>query len=758
MLDPGHAGDDLEAPVVFRRDACMDRTCFQSRGLYSDGFKSSADTVTCMLAALIEKRRTGSLVQLFSWEKVTSLMERIGSLAILAAVLLFVVVVTFVLLLLGGSRMRGGEKPRVCASRDCIHHARTLGIDVGRSPSLCESFGRFVCSGWKTGDLDFANTVSRQAALEWILRVEKRSLGDFDRDAVVNRPLIMMRECMRHADEENDAVASFIAIVNSTSFAWPTQDEEPETPVADYARALRLLLELSVLWALPLWFHVRMLPAAAHIHRDRAIVLSLSRLASTWQVFHKTLLRYDDAYPIYLSYFNTRIFKYRPPSQSFVIFLKTRSASVQTQVLSNLSSVSQALHRKSRLLEIRTLPAIVRKLAAEDWVQAFQSLYSPSHNVTANDLLLATNGGLLKAVGAIFARNTAQDIIFHTIWWFVQSVGAVASSDLFSAVNKHSDSMHLRQIICFDHAHATYNVLLASVHKALFSTHERLSIARHLESVRTVAIEKLRSYSKLSESSKITLSSVLEDMSTVIWPEEDFGRPGGFAEYYGQPYRGRDGFLGEWLWSRLQLQNNSAAVAAGSRDYVAASKIYQAGSDQMISYNPILNTMSVSLTAVSAPFYYPEATSAMIYGGVGFLYAQAIFEALDDLEHLLHGGVTMQPSDAMTTAWAFWNASWCQHIDNRLAFPEVPALDVAYTAYIRFRDEAADLPLKGLPCCTPKQVFFVTMCHCSCYVGSSKTTQSRVCDVAVKNFEPFSETFSCPFGSSMNTYPKCVYA
>ncbi|XP_075526681.1 uncharacterized protein LOC142558431 [Dermacentor variabilis] len=49
MLDPGHAGDDLEAPVVFRRDACMNRTCFQSRGLYSDGFKSSADTVTCML-------------------------------------------------------------------------------------------------------------------------------------------------------------------------------------------------------------------------------------------------------------------------------------------------------------------------------------------------------------------------------------------------------------------------------------------------------------------------------------------------------------------------------------------------------------------------------------------------------------------------------------------------------------------------------------------------------------------------------------
>ncbi|KAH7959548.1 hypothetical protein HPB49_011848 [Dermacentor silvarum] len=581
--------------------------------------------------------------------------------------------------------MRGGEKPGVCASEDCIHHVRALGIDVGRSPSPCESFGRFVCSGWKTSDREFANTVPRQVALEWILRVEKMSLRDFDRDAVVNRPLIMMRKCMRHTADEKDAVASLIAMVESSSLAWPTQDEESETPVIDYSRALRLLLELSVLWALPLWFRVRMLPATAHFQRDRAIVLSPSGLASTWQVFHETLLCYDDAYPIYLSYFNA-----------------------------------------------------IKKLAAEDWVQAFRSLYSPSHNVTANDLLLATNGGLLKAVGSIFALNTAQDILFHTIWWFVQSVGIAASNELISAVTKHSDSMYFRQI-------------------SLFSAHERLSIARHLESVRTVAVEKLRSYSKISDASKRALSNVLEDMSTVIWPEEDFGRPGGFAEYYGQPYRGEDGFLGEWLWSHLQLQNSEAA-AAGSHDYVAASKIYHTGSDRMMSYNPILNTMSVSLSAMRPPFYYREATSAVIYGGLGFLYAQAIFDALADIAHLLHGDVVTQPSDAMTTTWSFWNASWCQHPDNRLAYPEIPALDVAYTAYIRFRDEASDLPLKGLPCCTPKQVFFATMCHCSCYVGSSKTKQSRVCEVAVKNFEAFSETFSCPLGSSMNTYPKCVYA
>ncbi|KAL1471221.1 hypothetical protein MTO96_040039, partial [Rhipicephalus appendiculatus] len=701
--------------------------------------------------------RLGGFIQLISGERATTLVERLGSVLILATVLLFVAVLMFVLLVLLGGRITGGDKPRVCASRDCIDHAHALGINAERRPSACESFGRFVCSGWSTADREFASTVPRQVALEWILQVEMMSLGGFDRTAVVNRPLIMMAECMQNTAEEKDAVATLIAMVNGSSLAWPTKDEEPETPIS-YSRALRLLLELSVLWALPLWFRVRLLPAPAQLQKNHSIVLSPSGLATTWQIFHRTLLRYADAYPIYVSYFNTRILKYRPPSQSFLSFLTAKSAIVQTQVFDNLSSVFHTQYGAAVLLEIESLPVAVKKLSAVDWVRAFRSLYTPGHNVTANDLLLATNRGLLKAIDLIFAANTAQDIFFHTIWWFVQFVGAVTSSELFTAVSKHSDSAFFRQIVCFDHVYMTYGVLLAALQKTLLSTDQRLSIAKHLENVRTIAVEKLRSYSKLSEARRRALSAVLEDMSTVIWPEEDFGRPGGFVEYYGQPYEGQDGFLGEWMWSRLQLRNSSAAAAAGSHDYVAASKIYLEGSDGLMSYNPILNTVSVSLLATRPPFYYSHGTSAMIYGGLGYLYAQTIFEMLDDVAHLLHGGFVIKPSEVTTTTWAFWNASWCQGTDNRLAFPEVPALDVAYTAYIRFRDEASDLPLKGLLCCTAEQVFFATACHCSCYVASSKAKQSNVCDVAVKNFQPFSTAYFCPMGSNMNEYPKCVYA
>ncbi|XP_054928982.1 uncharacterized protein [Dermacentor andersoni] len=75
MLDPGHAGDDLEALVVFRRDACMDRTCSRSRGAAAAPLperkavgsagerrisKNGGSSGSSHLAALIEGCESGS--------------------------------------------------------------------------------------------------------------------------------------------------------------------------------------------------------------------------------------------------------------------------------------------------------------------------------------------------------------------------------------------------------------------------------------------------------------------------------------------------------------------------------------------------------------------------------------------------------------------------------------------------------------------------------------------------------------------------
>ncbi|KAH8028831.1 hypothetical protein HPB51_019917 [Rhipicephalus microplus] len=96
---------------------------------------------------------------------------------------------------------------------------------------------------------------------------------------------------------------------------------------------------------------------------------------------------------------------------------------------------------------------------------------------------------------------------------------------------------------------------------------------------------------------------------------------------------------------------------------------------------------------------------------------KGIFRAVDMMAHLLKGSTVMASSEAGVT-WSLWNASWCLDVQEaERTFPFLPALDVAYTAYLRFKDEASDLRLKGLSDYSPAQVFFATFCHGTCQCG-----------------------------------------
>ncbi|KAL1414393.1 hypothetical protein MTO96_007536 [Rhipicephalus appendiculatus] len=517
-----------------------------------------------------------------------------------------------------------GRDADLCGTADCIQHVHTLGIGTGNSASPCECFGCFVCSGW-SNDFRHVNTsVKEQAILRWFATVDKLSIGDYDRRAVINRPLSMMRHCMSSTSDAEETVRMLTAFVSERSFAWPTPGEPDE--VVDYGRVLKVVLELSVVWALPLWFHVHLLPpaATARLQRDRAVLLSPSTPSLLGYFMHDMISRYQDGYSIYTGFFIDTVFAIRPPSEAFATFLTTRSSVVQGQIFHALTSAVNNRLPQPRLVKIGSMPKLVRNMTAEDWITALRSVYGTSaEDITANDLVLATNGGLIKAIDSIFASNTAQDVFFHTIWWFVQAVGATISSVLRLSVNSVPEGVYFQRLICFYHVDTTYNVLLASINKAMLSTDARLAITSRLENIRSVVVEKLRAYSKLNAETRRALSEVVESMSTVIWPDDDFGRPGGFEQYFGEPYNGSDGgFYAEWEWIRLQMYNrhNRTAVAIG--DYVAASKVFAFAGETVTAYNPLLNVISISIAALSPPFYYREATSAMFYGGLGFIYAE----------------------------------------------------------------------------------------------------------------------------------------
>ncbi|KAL1420074.1 hypothetical protein MTO96_024659 [Rhipicephalus appendiculatus] len=611
----------------------------------------------------------------------------------------FLVAVTLLLLL----RVLRGEitdREPLCSTLDCIEHANILGLEGRHPPASCTGFDDFVCSGWKANVQGVTATVTGEALISWILAVEKMSHGRFDRQATVNRPLNMMRACLtRTAAAADDGVARFIDVVEGSGFAWPTAEDDRHGPILDYGRPLQLLLELSVLWGLPLWFRVRIVPAVESARlqlASPAVVFDPTALASTWKTIHVTVTNYG-AYSAYLNYFNDTILKHRPPSPSFASFLVTRSARVQKFVLTKLDTAFHLPSRQPRLSQIWAMPKFVSGLDGEDWLSALHAVFGGNGSVSIDDLILSTSDHLLRAMDKIMETNSAQDIFFHTIWWFLQFVGGAASDKLFLAISELPQGRRCQRIVCFAHVDITYNALLASVHKALLSVHERLYIAKQLENIRAVALEKLRSYFKYSAETREALSAVLKNMSTVIWPEDDFGKPGGFEQYFGEPYRGPDSFFAEWEWSRLQRQaRNSTSLLPNAQDYVAVAETFSAGPSHLTTYNPVRNTIGISVVALRPPFYYKEATSAVFYGGLGYLYADGVFNALDTMVHLYDGGTSVQPSEKKRTQ-AFWEATSCPRGIRKSTFPALLALDVAYTAYLRYRDDASDLPLKGMP-------------------------------------------------------------
>ncbi|KAH7972787.1 hypothetical protein HPB52_017098 [Rhipicephalus sanguineus] len=666
------------------------------------------------------------------------------------------VILAVVLFALYQGQKTDGEVVELCGTPDCIEHVHTLGIDTGRNLSPCQRFGSFVCSGWSNDFRHVNGSVTQQSILQWIATVNELSLGDYDVQAVINRPLSMIRRCMSRTVRVEDAVKMLTDFVGERSFAWPTPSE-PEKAV-DYGRALEVILELSVVWALPLWFHVHLLPAApsARLQRDRAVLLTPSTPPVLGRFTHETISKYQDGYSMYAYCLMETVFALRPPSESFKAFVATRSSGVQEQIFHKLTSAIDSRLHQPRLVEIRSMPKLVRNLSAKDWIRALRSVYGTrAPDITENDLILATNGGLIEAVGSIFLSNTAQNIFFHTIWWFVEAFGTTIINELRLSVNNIPEGAHFQRLICFYHVDTIYNVLLASINKAMLSMKARLVITSRLDNIRSVVVEKLRAYSKLNADTKHALSSVVEGMSTVIWPEDDFGRPGGFEQYFGKPYNGSDsGFFAAWEWSRLHAYNRDNQAAVDTGDYVATSKVFVSSGETLTSYNPVLNVISISVAALRPPFYYGEATSAMFYGGLGFIYAEGIFRAVDMMAHLLNRGNVMAPSES-AVSWAFWNASWCSDVrEAEITFPGLPALDVAYASYLRFRDEASDLRLKGLREYSPAQVFFATFCHCNCWTDTFKRKYSRMCTDATRNFGPFAEAFSCP---SDATVRKCAY-
>ncbi|KAK8772264.1 hypothetical protein V5799_024492 [Amblyomma americanum] len=584
----------------------------------------------------------------------------------------------------------------------------------------------------------------------------------------------MLDACLRLGEftADVDDSKNFVEFMRKELFPWlldPTDARlgDPD----DYTVPLRALVNLSVLWATPLWFFVDLIEPWHGAPDRRSVSMSPSGMAFVLETINAEVNKYSGFYKSVASWFLSGIFGERAALPAFVEFVLA-SNDIQRSVLGNLSIFFNAMHAKPRFLVIHQLPHLVPKLRARDWVDALQSAFNAKPPLSEEDTLIVTNGYLLDAMRVIFASYSAREVTFLAVWWLIQYLGPMTSNSVRQLFIKHPLSAFLFPLACGMYAALVYTVLFSGADNSIMTKAQRLVVSGLLTNVHKTALTEVAAWSTLDIRAVRAVATQLQNSSTVIWTPEEYMTNTSLEVLYGRDYPTARSFFDHWRLSREQLQKS-----LGSEEYQASLRLFRLQSAHLAAYNPTTNVISVAVAALAAPYYADEGTDAMAYGGLGFMYAMQLVRTINALTVLLSDDMAQTPWNPVSSALdpgegntqnistpgrALWELGRCSadvtSSGNVTAlFPLLPALKIAHAAYLRFRREDRDLRLPGLEEYSAEQVFFLSACHVTCWERGDQHRLSPECTEALRNFEPFAKAFSCPAGSPMNPEQKCAF-
>nr|XP_050028793.2 uncharacterized protein LOC126524537 [Dermacentor andersoni] len=621
-----------------------------------------------------------------------------------------------------------------CITGGCVDHADIIGLSDdskgAHKSSPCEDFGHFVCSVWETrhtkNDVNkrIARSVVMDAVMDQIVSLAKFS-SQRHALAISQRPADMMDACLtdRPSDDEK-ALMQLLDFMHNTSFGFPDESID----VSNYSRPLRALTELAYNWALPLWFYVDLVIPRNSTAAHMTISLSHSSLGDLYNSLHEALVTYQEVYLWYVDTLAAAVYR-GTIRESFQQFTRG-SKLLQTYVFANLSRLSRAKYHYPILLTVKSLPSFVVNTSVEHWLEALSPLNPP---ISEQAGVYITDREMLVVMNALFQAYSARDIYLHINWWFVQILGALASNDIFEGFKRDPErGVRLQHIICSVQVAFNYNVILASEQRALQEPSTRANIGAALNNVHSVAV------SKVSSAMGARLALLLEEMRPSLWPSERHASEERLLRLYGNATTDstEQNFVQLWLSRAASYQQSWASLDELSSD----ASLFRVDSSGVASHHVVLKTVALSLAALRAPFYYPDATSAIVYGGVGFIYATELVNVLNSLSLLLDGRDSIAPSEAGFSQ-SYLSAPYsCSGMAIQDIFPHYVALELAYATYRQFRSDAEDMPLWNAKEYSPEQVFFATVCYLMCDVDNG----ADACSAQMRHFPEFATAFSCP--------------
>ncbi|KAH9381755.1 hypothetical protein HPB48_010574 [Haemaphysalis longicornis] len=378
------------------------------------------------------------------------------------------------------------------------------------------------------------------------------------------------------------------------------------------------------------------------------------------------------------------------------------------------------------------------------------------------DKVLVEDKRTLAHLEKLIESYTVNDLAMGLSWVFIQShLWLVTGKDYLMTTDQNT-----KELACMEYVNSRFG-LLASVQQleSRYAPTEKLDDVKGYVQLVQDQLSSLVGSSWIDKQYREEVLAKLRDTELHALPADVFFLPSERTRLY-------SGF------PTMDKNFTSNLIHASSHyQELQRDPLYQDLYDKHMVYQHYpaaywypLNRVEVAMAAFDAPLFYFDTTFAVNFAGLGTLLAKEFVKAFDVMG-------TKWDTKGDATQW--WGAPFSPTYGERVrcnlhptargdtqngrgnmtVFPLIPALEVSFAAYkkaVDFGDrEGGDYRIAGLESYTDDQIFFMSFCYWMCS-GTGAADRDQ-CNVPLKHFDAFVESFGCPEGSAMNDNEKCKF-
>ncbi|XP_075553482.1 endothelin-converting enzyme 1-like [Dermacentor variabilis] len=601
---------------------------------------------------------------------------------------------------------------KLCVTEDCLHHASLLMRAVEPRINACDDFRAYVCSNWSPQKLrkllkDFDGSVMEDMVHSWFWGMSTTRKQGSKVFLAGRKPLAMLESCMSNSSMYESRIQLLQTLMAEYLYLyWPK-------PPGENIDALHILIRLAYILKAPFWFAMRPIMACQGAAEGRwSIVLRPSPLINAHlREYHVVKGRRQPAYvKCRMDFYSAFSNDSAEASEERAI----QAEQLEGEFLTALSAAVDALPKHTTVLPISELDTYTPTVSSSLWLFYLQNTLNLTPVLSWRDAALITDKAFFVTVGELFKNYTNKQILKFLGWQFVQHYAPVVDSRfLISKYGDNSTAMSLRTAFCSYHVEMPYRALILSLH---FASQITSSVQQMIDDgykrLVSTAVRLINDSAWLDAESRTVAAEKLASANLRLWPPAAFLDRENIVRTFRHFPDAEAAFRDYWIACTIEMIHISRTP-----EYEDVLDMPLNYALPYFDYDYVRNVVGAAIGAVAPRLFYRKGTKAMFYGGFGFSAAFQLAKALDE------EGVRWNPMGLPVKS--ILNASSQEAFDDRYSclatatagdgtlFPEIPALEIAYTAFL---DEVCDPDntthiSKNL---SELKLFFMTICHKTC--------------------------------------------